>query len=96
MQSAIRFYQRSISVRTGPACRYQPTCSQYAYEAIDRHGPWRGVWLAARRLGRCHPGRAGGYDPVPPYRGNHEAHIVVGPLSSGIGPAGEPEESKAH
>jgi len=91
MLSAVRFYQRSISVQTGPTCRYQPTCSQYAYEAIDRHGPWRGVWLAVRRLGRCHPGRAGGYDPVPPSRGSHEAHIAAGRI-----PAGEPEESKAH
>ena len=106
MQSAIRLYQRSISVQTGPTCRYQPTCSQYAYEAIDRHGPWRGVWLAARRLGRCHPGRAGGYDPVPPLRSDYTgsdytAHIAAEPRTSrnitpGYGRAGEPEESKAH
>ncbi|MXZ47320.1 MAG: membrane protein insertion efficiency factor YidD [Chloroflexi bacterium] len=95
MLAAIRFYQRSISVQTGPTCRYHPTCSQYAYEAIDRHGPWRGVWLAACRLGRCHPGRAGGYDPVPPRRGGHEAHIAAEPAAR-HGPGGEPEESKAH
>ena len=95
MLAAIRFYQRSISVQTGPTCRYQPTCSQYAYEAIDRHGPWRGVWLAARRLGRCHPGRAGGYDPVPPRRGGQEAHIAA-EAPAGGGPAGEPEESNTH
>ena len=61
----IRSYQRAISPALPPACRYQPTCSHYAYEAIDRHGALRGVWLALKRVGRCHPGRAGGYDPVP-------------------------------
>ena len=96
MLSAVRFYQRSISVQTGPTCRYQPTCSQYAYEAIDRHGPWRGAWLAARRLGRCHPGHAGGYDPVPPARGGNEAHIATGTLAPSHGSAGEPEESNTH
>ena len=82
MQRAIRAYQRTISARTGPTCRYQPTCSQYAYEAVERHGPWRGAWLAARRLGRCHPGREGGYDPVPPPRAARAP--------------GQPEESKTH
>ncbi len=62
----IRGYQRAISPLLPPACRYQPTCSQYAIEAIAGHGALRGGWLALRRLGRCHPGRAGGYDPVPP------------------------------
>ena len=61
----IRGYQRAISPLLPPACRYQPTCSQYAIEAIAGYGALRGGWLALRRLGRCHPGRAGGYDPVP-------------------------------
>ena len=62
----IRFYQRAISPGLGTMCRFEPSCSRYAYEAIEIHGAGRGLWLAVRRLGRCHPGRTGGYDPVPP------------------------------
>jgi putative membrane protein insertion efficiency factor len=61
----IRFYQRAISPGLPSACRYQPTCSRYAYEAIERYGALRGSWLAARRLVRCVPWHAGGLDPVP-------------------------------
>lgn len=61
----IRFYQRFLSPLWGPHCRYLPTCSQYAYEAVGRYGPWRGGWLAMRRILRCHPWAPGGYDPVP-------------------------------
>lgn len=61
----IRGYQIVISPWLAPRCRYQPTCSQYAMEAIRAHGAARGSWLAVKRLGRCHPFRAGGYDPVP-------------------------------
>ena len=61
----IRFYQRFISPLTPPACRYTPTCSQYAVEAIRRHGPLRGMWLAIKRISRCHPWGGSGYDPVP-------------------------------
>ena len=61
----IRFYQRFISPLTPPACRYTPTCSQYAVEAIRRHGPVRGLWLAIKRISRCHPWVGSGYDPVP-------------------------------
>ena len=62
----IRFYQRFISPAFPPRCRYTPTCSQYALEAIERYGAIRGGWLALRRLLRCHPFHKGDYyDPVP-------------------------------
>lgn len=63
--AAIRIYQARISAGMPPSCRYLPTCSQYGYEAVDRYGPTKGIWLALRRLLRCHPFAAGGYDPVP-------------------------------
>ena len=61
----IRFYQRFISPLTPPSCRFTPTCSQYAIEALRKYGPFRGLWLAVRRLLRCHPWGGSGYDPVP-------------------------------
>lgn len=60
----IRLYQRTVSRVLPPACRFYPTCSQYAYEAIERYGLRRGGWLALGRLSRCHPFHPGGYDPV--------------------------------
>lgn len=65
----IRFYQRFISPLTPPACRFWPTCSNYATQAIEAHGFWRGSWLALWRLLKCHPFHPGGYDPVPPPKG---------------------------
>ena len=62
---AIRVYQRYVSNRLPPACRFEPTCSHYGYEAIERHGLARGGWLMFRRIVRCHPFRAMDYDPVP-------------------------------
>lgn len=61
----IRFYQAAISPYTPPSCRFTPTCSQYAIEAIRKHGPLKGLYLAVRRLLRCHPWGGSGYDPVP-------------------------------
>ncbi|HET9326283.1 MAG TPA: membrane protein insertion efficiency factor YidD [Candidatus Eisenbacteria bacterium] len=61
----IRLYRRSLSAWLGPVCRYWPSCSHYAEEAIVRHGVARGSWLAARRLLRCHPLGGHGVDPVP-------------------------------
>lgn len=61
----IRFYQTCISPLTPAACRYTPTCSQYAKEAIIKHGPLKGSWLALKRILRCNPWGGSGYDPVP-------------------------------
>lgn len=61
----IRVYRLVLSPLLPPSCRFQPTCSAYALEALQRHGPGRGTWLALRRIGRCHPWGGSGYDPVP-------------------------------
>ncbi len=61
----VRFYQYSISPYTPASCRYTPTCSQYAIEALQRHGVIKGGWLALKRILRCHPWGGHGYDPVP-------------------------------
>lgn len=61
----IRFYQRFISPMTPPSCRYVPTCSQYAVEAVFKYGTVKGMWMAGKRILRCHPFHEGGYDPVP-------------------------------
>ena len=64
MVRAIRFYQRALSPLMGASCRFTPTCSAYAIEAIERHGALSGGWLAAKRILRCHPFGGQGYDPV--------------------------------
>jgi putative membrane protein insertion efficiency factor len=67
----IRAYQLAISPLLGPRCRFYPSCSQYALDALAGHGLWHGSWLSLRRLARCHPLCAGGYDPVPAARTHH-------------------------
>jgi len=62
---SIKGYQRLVSPLLGAGCRFHPSCSQYAYEAIDTHGLLRGGWLAVKRISRCHPFHSGGFDPVP-------------------------------
>jgi putative membrane protein insertion efficiency factor len=61
----IRIYQWVISPWLGPKCRFMPTCSHYAAEALQKHGVWKGLGLAIKRISRCHPWRSSGYDPVP-------------------------------
>ncbi|MDD5586701.1 MAG: membrane protein insertion efficiency factor YidD [Alphaproteobacteria bacterium] len=65
LRALIWLYRHSLSYFLGSRCRFTPTCSAYADEALSRHGPFKGSWLALRRLGRCHPWGGQGYDPVP-------------------------------
>jgi putative membrane protein insertion efficiency factor len=65
LATLIRGYQRLLSPALPPSCRFHPSCSQYALDAVTRHGALKGTWLAARRLARCHPFNPGGFDPVP-------------------------------
>ena len=69
----LRVYQIAIGPLFGPNCRFYPSCSSYAYEAVRRHGPAYGTLLATRRLCKCHPWHAGGFDPVPEKKSNKAA-----------------------
>jgi uncharacterized protein len=71
----IHVYRWTLKPYVGWQCRHLPTCSEYALEAIDRNGPWRGFWLTVSRLSRCRPGGSAGYDPVPDIRG--ERNVVM-------------------
>jgi putative membrane protein insertion efficiency factor len=62
--AALRAYKRFISPLLPSACRFYPTCSEYTLQAIEKYGPWRGIWLGTKRIAKCHPFHEGGYDPV--------------------------------
>ena len=67
-QGLIRVWQHTIGPMIPSSCRFLPSCSRYTYEALGEHGFWRGAWFGLKRLGKCHPWSAGGYDPVPDRR----------------------------
>ena len=64
IMALLRFYKAALSPVTFAACKYYPSCSEYAMEAVEKHGPRKGLWMAIRRVWRCRPFHAGGYDPV--------------------------------
>jgi putative membrane protein insertion efficiency factor len=74
LRAAITVYQWTLVPVLGANCRYEPSCSAYAHEALGTHGALAGSWLALRRIGRCHPWGGSGYDPVPPCHHNTDPH----------------------
>ena len=76
----LKAYRFAISPLYGQVCRYHPTCSAYALEAVTKHGSIKGSWLAVRRIGRCHPWAAGGYDPVPEPKASTQQQL--GPVNT--------------
>ncbi|RMD49267.1 MAG: membrane protein insertion efficiency factor YidD [Alphaproteobacteria bacterium] len=91
----VRAYRLLLSPWVGHSCRFQPTCSVYALEALEAHGALRGGWLALRRILRCHPWGGSGYDPVPPPRGSDRRGADQAPHSAvqDLGDNGEPAAS---
>lgn len=79
----VRGYRRYVSPLFGPVCRFHPTCSAYGLEALQVHGALRGGWLTLKRLGRCQPFSAGGYDPVPPPRAGQRGERAPTPTTPG-------------
>jgi uncharacterized protein len=91
LAALVRGYQLAISPLLRPSCRFAPSCSEYAYESLVEHGALPGSWLALRRLLRCHPFCAGGYDPVPPAKrrrthDNETGEAVSAPLAPDVRP----------
>ncbi|TVP51282.1 MAG: membrane protein insertion efficiency factor YidD [Halomonas sp.] len=74
MIGCVKVYQYTLSPLLGPRCRFWPSCSSYAIEAIQVHGPLKGGWMAAKRIVKCHPGHPGGMDPVPGGRSEQLCH----------------------
>jgi putative membrane protein insertion efficiency factor len=91
--AAVRFYQRAISPAFPPRCRFEPSCSAYAAEAIEVHGAGRGCWLAVRRLAKCAPWHPGGVDLVPPRTGAPRATGTAEPTHSSCTAAPDPNTS---
>jgi uncharacterized protein len=83
VRGALRAYKLTLSPMIGRQCRFLPTCSEYAAEALIQHGPWRGSLLAAGRLCRCHPLGGHGYDPVPPPRPRTKTATKTAPGARG-------------
>lgn len=79
LQGPIVFYRKVISPLKPPSCRFYPTCSAYAMEALEKHGALKGSWLAAKRIARCHPFHPGGFDPVPPVPSDNKDNEIVSP-----------------
>ena len=92
---AVRFYQRAVSPTRPPRCRFMPTCSQYAVEALETHGALRGTWLAVVRVLKCAPWHPGGYDPVPERRASRRTGTAHHTRSSNTAAPTSPDSGRS-